>query len=110
MAYGTRDGMEAIFGTDRIANLADPDENEVAAEITATINAALSYADERIDARMELTHHRLPLATAAGATPALIAQIANRLAAGWLARQWRLENVPPELNAIAQGSLRIDAL
>jgi phage gp36-like protein len=126
MAYGTRAGMEAIFGTSRIAKLADPDETQVGASITATINAALAYADKRIDGVMGLTHHRLPLATAAGATPELIGQIANRLAAGWLARQWRLESVPPEdagervlqyegealgeLHAIAQGAMRIDAL
>jgi phage gp36-like protein len=126
MAYGTRAGMEAVFGTQRIAKLADWDETQVSATITANINTALAYADDRINARMRLTHHRIPLATSAGATPGMVSSIANRIAGGYLARQWRLESVPPgdagervlqyeqealgELDMIANGMLRIDAV
>ena len=125
MPYGTRAGMEAVFGTQRIAKLADWDETAVSATITANINTALAYADERINGRMRMTHHRIPLATSAGATPGMIVSIANRIAGGYLARQWRLENVPPadagervlqyelealaELEGIANGKLVIDA-
>ncbi len=126
MAYATAAGMKAIFGTARINKLADPDETGVTATINANIATAIVYADEQVDAKMRNTHFRIPLATSSSATPTMIASIANRLAGGWLARQWRLESVPPqdagervvqyerealeELDAIARGALRIDAI
>lgn len=126
MAYGTQAGMEGIFGEERIEQLADWDRDENATTIAANIATALAWADDRIDARARMTHYRIPLATAAGGVPDLIASIANRLAGGYLARQWRLESVPPgdagervlmyeqealsELEQIVHGSLVIDAL
>lgn len=126
MAYGSRSGMETVFGTNRIATLADADETSDSGEITAAITAALAYADARIDARLRRTHYRLPIADGDGDTPPLVVKIADRLAAGWLARQWRLESVPPddtgervlqyerealsELDMIANGALRLDAI
>jgi len=126
MAYATAAGMKAIFGTNRINDLADPDETGVTATINANIATAITYADEQVDAKMRNTHFRNPVVTAAGATPTMIASIANRLAGGWLARQWRLESVPPqdagervvqyerealtELDQVARGALRIDAV
>lgn len=126
MAYGSRSNMEALFGTERIKELADYDETGESADIATAITNALAHADDIINSRMRQSHLRVPLVTSAGATPELVANIANRLAAGWLARQWRLESVPPgeagervlayeqeamgELNAIASGKLRLDAI
>jgi len=125
MAYGTWAGMQGVFGSSRISQLADFDETGSSATIAANVSTALDYADDRIDAAMRQTHHRIPLVTAAGATPGLIASIANRLAGGYLARQWRLENVPAgdagervlqyekeamaDLEGLASGALGIDA-
>lgn len=125
MPYGSRAGMEAVVGSTNVATWADKNGNANAGEITARINAALAAVDEHIDAVMRMTHHRMPLATAAGATPAAIASIADRLACVWLydmfgvddlpdgAKQHKLESIRQaanaELNEYRNGGRILDA-
>lgn len=84
MAYTTRAAIETMFGKNNVEEWADLDGDGADATILARINAAIAYADDEIESRLRNTLYLIPIATKAGATPAIIADVANRLAAVWL--------------------------
>lgn len=76
MAYGTRAGMEIIFGTKNISKWADANNNENAGEISDRIDWALNEATDRIDDRLRRGPYDIPFSVA----PRRIETLCNRLA------------------------------
>jgi phage gp36-like protein len=84
LSYASTTGIDDKFGPSNVTQWADLNNNGNAGEITARKTAAISYADAEVDAALRDTHYRKPLVTASGATPSLIADVANALAGCWL--------------------------
>lgn len=84
MAYASREGIDAKFRSATVAKWADPDNAQSAGLIAARIASAVAAADAEVDAELRDTHYRKPFVTASGATPLVIADIANALAGCWL--------------------------
>jgi hypothetical protein len=89
--------------------------------------AACAYADAEVEARLSDTHYRKPFVTAAGATPSMIADIANALAGCWLkdargqdtydekgapidSLSWHRTKAYKDIDDINSGKLGLDAL
>jgi len=87
MAYSAKADIEKIFGANNVSGAggwADMDNDGDSTKINNRISQAIEWADEMVDTRLRGTPHKLPLATAAGATPALITHISAALAGVWL--------------------------
>jgi len=84
MAYASTTGMDQKFGPLNITKFSDLDNDADPTKIAARKAAAIAYADAEVDAYLRDTHYRKPFVTTAGATPSMIADIANALAGCWL--------------------------
>jgi len=84
MAYATAAGMGLIFGDENLNSWSDLDNDGDAATITARKAQAVLVADAAIEDVARLTGYKIPLVTAAGATPVTVADQANRLAGLYL--------------------------
>jgi phage gp36-like protein len=77
MAYGSQEGMEAIFGKKNIAKWADADNDEDEDTIEARILWALQEAEDRINDRLRPSPYKIPFE---GTTPSRIVTLCNKLA------------------------------
>jgi len=127
MSYATTAGIDAKFGSTNITTWADLNNNANGSEIAARKAAAIAAADAEVDSHLRDTHYRKPLVTAAAATPAVIADIANALAGCWLkdargqdtfdekdapvdSLSWHRAKAYKTLNQIKAGEIRLDAI
>lgn len=76
MAYGTREGIEIIFGTKNVAKWADANNDNDAGDIAARIGWALDEATDRINDRLRRGPYEIPFEAA----PRRIVSLCNRLA------------------------------
>ena len=83
MAYIVRADIEALFGTISVEDWADLNGNSVSAEITARINAAISYAESKVNTRMRGGRYTVPLVGYSD-SEALIKSIVATYAGAWL--------------------------
>ena len=83
MAYIVRADIEAMFGTISVADWADLNGNENAAEITARIDASILYAESNMNARLRDGRYIVPLTGHSDST-SLIQSIAATYAGAWL--------------------------
>jgi hypothetical protein len=123
--YCERSNIEDWVGVDNVAHFADINNSESAAEIAARIVRAIDVASEQVDDALRRSPYTIPLTSPAGSTPLVIVDITAKLAGAWLYEPRGHENFQgqtvnalatvketalKELNNIATGKKRIDAL
>lgn len=91
MAYTTEAKIKAVYGTKNVDRWADLNNSGDAGEITATVAAAIAYADAQVDGRLRGGIYTVPF-EADPNTPPIIANIAADLAAERLYRARRYED------------------
>ena len=93
MAYAIRTDVEAVFGVENAEKWADLENDQVAADITARIAAALAFAEDEIDNRLRGGPYVVPLTTP---VERIIVDVAAKLAGVWLYESRGVADFDPE--------------
>jgi galactitol-specific phosphotransferase system IIB component len=83
-SYCTQANIETVYGANNVAKWADIDNDANATTKSTRITYAIDVASEEIDDVLRTSPVRIPIVTAAGATPKTIEHIAAVLAGLWL--------------------------
>lgn len=82
--YGTRAGIEGIYGTFNVASYADLNGNQDADEIAAQIGRAEDYAYALINSKLRTVNLTVPATSGNFPDFALLGSIEDELAGAWL--------------------------
>ncbi len=96
MAYSARADVEIRFGSSNIADWADLNSNDVAAEITARIAWAIAEADESIDDSLRDRKYAVPIVGLGSGQPKAIIMLSSTLAGLLLYESRGVQDVDPD--------------